>query len=237
MSFSYSKISLYNKCPYKYKKKYIDKDDVFTDSPVLEKGRYIHLLLDNYPELPEYEFVFSDVKNKRLEMIEFVSNLARNDVKLKYLLSSDVKLFSEKNFFLKDDMTETDKRQDSLFNGIIDYVGKKDDAIIIVDWKTGSTQKHASLDQLKFYSMWAFSHFSEINILKICLYFIEQNIYVMDTIDRESATIIKNNFINKTIQIVNDTTFEKKKTEECLFCKYSNECNKLEIKRSSHSVI
>ena len=50
-------------------------------------------------------------------------------------------------------LEEVKTREESIINGIIDYVGHYNDNIILVDWKTGMSQKYASLNQLKFYSL------------------------------------------------------------------------------------
>ena len=230
-SYSYSKIALFNKCPFKYFKRYIERAETFKDSPVFEKGQYLHALLEHYPALPEFTFKFKEIEDKRMEMIEFIANLVKTNSAVKYLLSKDVKITAEQEFFLTADACSASGYNDSMFNGKIDYVGKTaDGTIILVDWKSGLTQRGASLDQLKFYTMWAFSHFKNINKVKLYLYFIEQKIFVTEEIDRDAGQVILNKYVKKVEEIESTTEFDIRRTDECIYCQYLTDCNRIKIK-------
>lgn len=232
-SYSYSKIQLYNRCPYAYYQKYVLKLDVFKDRPVFEKGRYIHLLLEHYPNLPEYKFRFKEIEAKKFELIKFISDLIRNDKKIKFLLSCDVKVASEQQFFLTETLQPATGYKDSMFNGKIDYVGLTGESIILVDWKTGLTQNKASLDQLKFYALWAFSKYPRINKVKLYLMFLEQNVFVTEEVTRKQFKCIHNEYVENVIRIENDQTFPKIRTSECIYCDFQKECNKISLTRGN----
>ena len=229
-SYSYSKIALYNKCPFKFRKKYIERIDNFEDSPTFEKGRFLHALLEYYPQMPEFEFKFKEIENQKIELINFFSNLVKTNKAIKYLLSKDHKIASEQEFFLTSECCSASGYDDSMFNGKIDYVGATDDGtIVLVDWKSGKTQKHASLDQLKFYSFWAFSHFKHINKVKLYLYFIEQDIFVTEEIDRNISELIFKKYVDVVKTIESDTEYKIRRSTECLYCQFSTECNRIKI--------
>lgn len=227
-TYSYTKIDMFNKCPFKYYKKYILKEDQFSDSPIFEKGRFIHALLEHYPLLPEFKFKFKDIAGSQMDLIESITEKCRNDKKLRFLLSPDVKIAAEKYFYLDPAFQEC-KKPDALFTGIIDYVGRVDNSIILVDWKSGQTQKHATVEQLKFYSTWAFTHFPGITSVKLYLYFVEQNIYVHEEIDLAMCKAIQEHYINKVDVIENTKVFDKKRSGECTYCTFQKECIKIKI--------
>lgn len=230
-SYSFSKIALYNKCPFKYHKRYVERVELFDDSPVFEKGHFMHALLESYPHLPDFTFKFPEVEAKKLEMIEFICDKARNDRKIRFLLSPGVKYSTEQQFFLKLDGSIATGYADSAFNGKIDYVGRHGDSIILVDWKTGQTKKKASLEQLKFYSMWVFNFFPWINKVKLYLYFIEQDMFVTEEIDYKMYRAIRANYVEKVNVIEADKEFKKRRTEECVYCQFSKECNKIVLRK------
>jgi CRISPR/Cas system-associated exonuclease Cas4 (RecB family) len=119
---------------------------------------------------------------------------------------------------------------ESLLNGIIDYIGKYNDSIILVDWKTGLSQKYASLDQLKFYSLYIFNNFSDINKLKLFLFFVEQDVYVYEEVTRDDYETIKNKYINIISNIKNDIEYKCNKKDDCLRCEYYENCKPFNIK-------
>lgn len=234
MNYSYSRISTYDKCPKKFYYKYIEKVQVDTDNPIFERGKYIHLLLEHYPNQPEFEFKFKQVKNEQNNIINIINTTCSTDKKIKYLFSNDVMLCREKQFYLDDNFkpcTEDEQR----FNGVIDYVGKtEDDKMIIVDWKSGNTTKHASFDQLRLYSIWGFEKFPELNTIKLFLYFIEQNKVFYEEINRDELKVIKTEIRRKINTIENDTTYECKMHKNCEYCEYYSQCKPFNVKRKRH---
>ena len=230
MSFSYSRISMFERCPKKYEYRYITKFEIpDNDNMIFEKGRYIHAILEHYPELPEFEFKYKDNKVKRLYFLNEISHLCKHDNKIKYLLSKDVMYERELKFHLNESLLNSDEN-DSYVNGIIDYVGKTDDKIILVDWKSGKSRKYASFEQLKLYSIWAFNTFPDINIVKAFLIFVEQNIFVYEEITRDECELIKNNLKFKLNDIEKTTSFCKKVKEDCQYCDYRTDCQPYKVK-------
>ncbi len=230
MSYSYSKITVYEKCPKKYFYKYIEKINIpFDDKPIFEKGRFIHHIIEHYPELPEFNFKFKEVENSKLEYLQQTNNFIKNNKKAKFFLNKDILLSREKEFFLDKNLKEVERREDSLINGIIDYIGHYNNNIILVDWKTGLTQNHASLNQLKFYSLFAFNNFTNINKLKVFIFFVEQDVYVYEEITRNDYESIKEYYLNLISTIEDDKEYICKKSDTCLHCDYYNYCQPFKI--------
>jgi CRISPR/Cas system-associated exonuclease Cas4 (RecB family) len=222
MKFSYSRLSLYKECPKKFWYKYIDKSIISTDSPIFEKGKFIHALIETYPNLPAYEFKFEEVRSKMIQYITQIFDLCATDKKMIWLL--DNCLFREKQFYLNHALNNCTEEDGSLVNGIIDYVGMIGETLIIADWKTGQTQKYASFEQLKLYSIWAFNEFPEINSVRCFFFFIEQNKTLHLEIKRSELSGLKLNVLSVIDDINKDTVFKKKPADNCKYCDKYNDC-------------
>lgn len=227
MNFSYSRMSCYTRCPKKFEFKYIlDLKPPNEDTVIFERGRYLHALLENYPSLPEFEFRFQENEMMKMDYITLITNFCR-DKKVKHLM--DICLDREKQFYL-DKYLNNCEEADQLINGSIDYVGKSSEAVILVDWKSGKTQKYASFEQLKLYSLWAFNEFPDINKVVTFLYFIEQDIYIRLDITRDEIDVIKKN-VHELINTINNTTnYKKVIKEDCQYCPFYNNCSPYRVK-------
>ncbi len=232
MSYSYSKISTFDSCPFKYKLKYIDKIKVpFEDSATFEKGKFIHSLFEFYPDIPEFEFKFKQVEEQKQSYVLLVENLFKSNKVLKFLYSDSVLHYREKQFYLDNDLKEVPTRDVAFIDGIIDYVGKYKDTLLLVDWKSGKTQKYASLDQLKFYSLWAFNNY-DIEKIQVSLFFVEQNEVKIEIISRSDYENIKSYYFNKINTIENETEFKKNRSKSCEYCPFLKECQRINLRRN-----
>lgn len=228
MNYSYSRLSTFDRCPMKFKYKYLDEFEIpDNDNVVFEKGRYLHLLLEHYPEVPEFEFKFEFNESKKSDYIHLINNLCLHEKKIKFLLSNCIS--KEQQFYLNAQLYNCVK-EDQLVNGVIDYVGRTDNSIILVDWKSGLTKKYASFDQLKLYSLWAFNEYQDINTVVAFLYFVEQNICSRLNISKTESFIIKAELIKKIDIIEQTSEFNKIKKEDCQFCPYFKHCNPYKVK-------
>jgi len=232
VSYSYSKISTFNSCPYKFKLKYVDKlESPFEDSVIFEKGRFIHALLEFYPTIPDFEFKFPEVESKKNEYISLVKSLYKSNRILNKLLDPSVALYREKQFYLDTNLKEISTKESSFLNGIIDYVGRVNDTLLLVDWKTGKTQSHASLDQLKFYALWAFNNL-DINQIKCSLFFLEQNDIKSEILTRADLPDLESLYKSKINTIETETRFEKKRSKSCEYCPFIKECQRINLRRN-----
>lgn len=232
MSYSYSKLSCFDHCQFKYKLQYIDKlKTPFSDNATFEKGRFIHYLLEHYPNEPEYKLKYPEVKSREEEYRAFVKDLAVSNSNVRFLLGENVCISREENFYLDEDFKIIEGKTGSKFNGVIDYVGKHNESILLVDWKTGQTQDSASLSQLEFYSLWAFAKFPNIKNVKCYLMFVEQKKFQHTTVTHTNRKEIQNKYKSKIELIESTTDFEKNRTSKCQWCPFANECNKVATSR------
>ena len=228
MNFSYSRMSCYTRCPKKFEFKYIfELKPPNEDTVIFERGRYLHTLLEHYPTLPEFQFKFSENELMKMDYITLISNFCR-DKKVKHLF--DITLYKEKQFYLDKDLNNCEV-ENQLINGSIDYVGKSNDqTIVLVDWKSGKTQKYASFEQLKLYSLWAFNEFPDINKVVAILYFIEQDLNIRLDIIRDEVQLIKDKTLELISEINNSTEFKKNIKEDCQYCPFYEDCKPYKVK-------
>lgn len=226
--YSYSKISCYNDCPRKFRYTYVQKMYRFENNVWFEKGKFVHYLLDNYPTPPPKPFKFQfHALNQQKELVELVHILLKKDIFLKELLTK-YKIKSEYQFFLNSELTPIKGRKDSLFYGVIDYIGKIDDVLIMADWKTGKSK--SDIIQLKHYAIWSFKAMPHINTIKILLYYIEQDIVEEVILKREEMPNLIFELINNIDLIEKDETYNKNRNDKCQYCAYFNECIKEDMK-------
>lgn len=226
--YSYSKISCYKECPKKFKFNYIDKMYKFEDAPHFEKGKFFHYVMEHYPHIPPKKFKFRHFgETQQTEMVDKIKDLLTNDTRLIDLLTK-YKLKAEHTFYIGENFNVMSKKKNSLIYGVIDYIGKKDDEVLIVDWKTGKSE--ASFDQLQMYAIWAFLAMPNINKVRIALYYLEQDRVDEELVERVSLENLLLKYINIINSIETDTNFEKKKSNKCEWCIYFNECTKGDIK-------
>lgn len=227
--YSYSKITLYGQCPRRYKFRYIDKIKKDEDNPIFEKGHYIHYLLEFYPNTPPKPFEFKFHSPAAVEQLnKIVFDQLKNDPTLKTMLRNH-RIRAEQVFNLDSDMQPTTDKDKSIFTGIIDYIGRDDEYLTFIDWKSGKTKK-ATMDQIEYYALWGFKTFTNFNQIKIILWFIEIGEKFEVILNREDMDAIQEKLINKLNEIENDDTFKQNKGKACDWCPYFDECIKKDLK-------
>lgn len=228
MKYSYSRLSMYDRCPRKFRYKYIDLLDIDTDSPVFEKGKYFHAILEHYPKIPTWEFKYPENKANAPAMLKQILKFCETDRRYQYLIGKP--LYQREQQFYLNPALENCEEADQLINGCIDYVGVVDDCAILVDWKSGKTQKYASFKQLELYSIWAFNNFPEINTVKTMLFFVEQDAILPNSIDRSEVEFIKNKLMDSIEKVEFDTEYKKCVKEDCQYCDYITHCQPFKVK-------
>jgi len=225
-SFSFSKISTFFQCPYKYKLKYLDKVDIpFETNIALEKGKIIHALIEGFfkdevipfnyelstkEDLERYYKIFEEFKNE-----EFIKKLTK------------IKLIEvEKGFSLylkgKELKAKAEYDDNALIRGYIDFFGiiqkENKNIAIIIDWKTGNPPKEPNVLQVKIYSLWAFLNYPALDEIKTCFYYVEHNIKKCYTFKRSELNTLKEEVLEKIKYIENEKEFRKNYSPLCDYC-------------------
>ena len=170
--YSFTKIDTFNQFQYKYRLKYINKiPEDLNNNLAIQKGSLVHMILERK--------INNETDMQDPELVELLLKLAKEDVS-KILKS--LKKFVNGRFFkdldIQNGIAETyfhlNKnlhpclKPDSFISGKIDYYEKRDDYVLIIDWKTGKkTLKDIQLYktdtlQLDIYALWVLQKFDEI---------------------------------------------------------------------------
>jgi len=202
---SWSKLSLYEQCPYKWKRAYIDKVRELPSEALL-RGRKEHKRMENLilqRQLPEGEPVLSSF----LEMYiynPYIKNIKVEGSELKREYSSFI------------------------LNGRVDVIviynnGK----VVVVDWKTGHGE--ADEDQLKFYCLLAldfipenFTHFEATFFYLDGGYFSGMKKYSLEDIKEFEEDIIK-----RCNKLLNEKEYKRKPNKYCYWCNFISECSNI----------
>ncbi len=171
MIFSYSRLSLYEECPYRFKKVYVDGEREAESLP-LALGKAVHkaieMRLKGFPEDAALARGFIEANFKRELNFNEVQKLMRRVPYEKYIGNLEAVEFS---FQLP--LTST-----VAFRGVIDLVTTNGD---IIDWKTNRKMYDVQdTKQLALYA-WAVSEFYRLEKVRGTLSFLRFN--------KESSTV------------------------------------------------
>jgi hypothetical protein len=225
-TYAYSKISLYTLCPLQYKDKYIDKIIPFEQSIHTERGSFFHKLIEEHPN-KDFEFKFRfHSKEDRIRMEEYFDKEVANDDFFQRLYK--YKHEQEKRFYTDSNLINVQKK-DSIFNGIIDFIGIKNEDVLIVDWKTGKTI--ASPKQLEFYAMYVLSQYPNIDKVYVVFYYIDTKVHIKQVFYRNQLKLITEYWLKLVDEIENCVDFKPKFNKSCAYCHRFGTCNPINLKR------
>jgi RecB family exonuclease len=223
--YSFSKLSLYDKCPYQWRLKYLNHVIWAEPSKATERGKYIHQCLETFPHLREFEFKFlspDEVKEIHRYLDKIVAIDFVHDHLIKYCLRKEFEINLGFNF------EYVDSKEKAMLHGFIDYIGqKKKGEIIVIDWKTGKST--ADDFQLEFYACWAFAVFKNINTVSATFVYIDLDKTRTLTFTRDQFDSLKAKIMERINKIEATEVFEKKVNQYCTHCLKFNECNPFRI--------
>lgn len=235
---SFSKIDTFNRCPLKFKFKYIYKipspeshaSNFGTSIHNTLKQFYDHLMKGNevflelMQNLYEKNWISQGYESKAHENArkkkgyEILTNYYKENSK-----NWIVPIFIEKPFNLK--------IADYTLTGRIDRIDKiEDDTCEIIDYKTGKLKKNINLKkdlQLSIYAL-AGQNAYNLPISKLSLYYLENNKKVHtertnEQLDKACAEI--QSLANK----INEGNYKATPGHDCQYCEYRRICNKAKI--------
>lgn len=227
--YSYSRLSTHEQCPRKFKYKYelkLPEED--SDRSALFKGIQIHNFLEKYPNT---ENVKISQEHKKIALNFVNSELGQRYFKEEILYSSLRE--SKAELILRNGSfeipSESTKRRDLQFYGLIDYVNVIDygaeKIFSIIDYKTGKYKdpKYQDYNQLMFYQIYYFLLYRELNQIRISYCYVE-HLQENDLIlDRKYL----NNYINELKRCITsqeNTAFKRNKTQLCDWCPFQKIC-------------
>ncbi len=226
--YSHSRLNCFSQCPEKFKYKYVRKEKV----PVIpqkhfEKGRYIHSLMESYPEPLAKQPNFSlssdqDIKEYNKIVVRFL----KDNENVKKLLKNPASN-KEQAFYLNDDYDVQSKKKGSLLTGFVDYCVQNGKSGLIIDWKTGKVSKikKETDDQTKLYALWFFQNF-DVEEIECWYYYIDHNEVTKIKYSKDEVQSMVSHFKDKINTIEETTEFELRPSYLCNYCDYQKLCNK-----------
>lgn len=235
LSFSYSKLSDYAKCPAYFKFRHIDKVPV-EEQDILVKGSAIHAILAKYTLtcyqerqthlydkweaiasqvisemniLPEYEDeIMQDVK----------SYVEANEVELEGLAGVEEKVAIDKDFKVVGWLDEN-----VWFRAIFDKLYIADNIAKISDYKTGYSMSPDTF-QLEIYAWLAYRIYPQLEFMQVEFDFTRFSFKKIFEIGKERLPVIQRKVKSRIERISLDTNFNPKINTLCSRCPFWNLC-------------
>lgn len=160
---SYTKIDTFKKCPYQFKRLYIDKDIVVKDSEALRYGSFLHTVLEdigeavkeNNNEIPDdIKTTASESWRKNIKKYAISKGLQEESRGILY--SYGQKIRNDRTYKIIGNERKFDmKIGEFLVTGKIDQILENDKHMLIRDFKTNKDAKYLKADplQLKMYAL------------------------------------------------------------------------------------
>lgn len=214
--YSFSRISVYKQCPFRYKLEYILKvPKADEDNSALIKGSKIHSLLENI-ETFEYnqDTEYHDIVKKFQD-----SKLGQDILNKPSVRETTIRLNSE----LKGGDWNSDETR---LIGYIDRVNLSDSSVELIDYKTGKYKDpiYQDFSQLIIYAIYMFDKYpiNEINLRFVYVEHLQENSLILK---RESIEKFREALKNDILKIESDKDFQKCPNRLCKWCPYFEVCN------------
>jgi len=225
--YSFSKISCFQHCPQKFKLKHIDKISIQSENIALEKGSYIHHVIENHiigNEIPPFTFKLSTLKDKE-KFNKIIIDFLKSDFYKNYKNLSNK--FVERGFSLviKDGkVVSGEHNKTSAIRGFIDFIhydelGKK---LLIVDWKSGKFKENINELQVKIYAVWGLLEF-DVDYIETEFCFVEYNKIVSKKFTRSDLQLLQQEIFTQIWFIEKAEKFKKNPSTLCQWCEYKKE--------------
>lgn len=214
MRFSYSKISCFKQCPYKFKLIYIDKLQKPVVNEALVKGSKIHELLENFENFDktsQYSKIVLDFANSELGR-DILSKNSTREWCVKF----------DENLNADDSLTQKSAK----LIGYIDRINATENGIELIDFKTGKYKdpRWQDFEQLTIYSIYMFSKYPTLSDLKLRYVYVEHSKENSKIISRNEADFEKT-ILSKTLMgIENAKEYPKKPQKLCEWCEFKGVC-------------
>ncbi len=245
VTWSHSRISTFETCPYKYKLQYLDKIKVEQETTIEAfMGDIVHQSLEKlYKDL-----TFKKEMSKK-ELIDFYKNIWKKNYKDTILIAK--KEYNEKNYFeMGKDYLERYYQTHKPFNELttlgletqskfpldkdhsyhirMDRLAVKDNDYYICDYKTNTnmkTQDEADEDrQLAMYSLWVHDKFKDAKKVILRWHMLKFDRIVESHRTKEELEKLRKETLNKIKEIEKAKEFPTCVSALCNYCGYKSMC-------------
>lgn len=224
--YSYSKLSTYKSCPYKFKLNYIDNLRLKTENKALEKGTRIHQIIELYqynkPEvIPPFDYEILDEDDQQ-EAEQIAIEFCKSELG-KSFLHHDGMLGHEIEFGLTKKFKPINyNHADAMLRGKIDFLAKEGNKAIVADWKSGKVreQRYMNSDQTMLYGIWCFNMFGDIDEVEAHYVYVEHNTVSTFVFKREHYNNYVKAYANKVFEVETAVEYPKITGKLCEYCDY-----------------
>jgi len=223
--YSFSKISSFQHCPMKFKLNYIDKIRIPTENIALEKGKFLHHIIENVImdfRPPEFKFELATEEQQRDFVIK-LKDFMRSDCYKEYYALEHKE--TERGFSIDFDgvnIKAGDYNNHSLIRGFIDFISKNGNKLLIVDWKSGKYKEDINQLQVAIYALWGFLTF-DVDIIECEFCFIEHSKKVTVKFERNDINKLIKDIFSEIMYIEKAQSFKKKPSALCDWCDYKKQ--------------
>lgn len=222
--YSFSKIDTWERCPYKFKLKYIDKIRIsFEPNLALSKGSFLHYCIEKNTNGKEYATTAIFTEEEKNKAIKILSQFTKSKLCQSYLSGKgkhevDFGILKVKDIFKVTNFENIN----AIFKGKIDYLFQKNNELYILDWKSGKyiEQDDQRFDQLLLYAIWGFLKFENINLINCSFVYIEHLKENKISYQRDNLKNYIEKYIQAISKIESDELFDKIESKQCEYCEY-----------------
>jgi len=240
--FSYSRISLFEKCPKAYHFKYLLMKDELFSTIEQHLGKSIHTALEKTYRIKAdggnisldflntaFEQAWNDAEKENIKVIK--NNMTSRD----YYLDGQHMLQKYYHRVLVTDRSETVALEKYFeitidnsvcYRGYIDRISRNPDGVLrITDFKSGKRVNDPLEDmQLCSYALWCFQEFKE-NEIEIAFEALRHDRTLRGKVKKSQLTLIKERLLTDINNVMAATEFEATPSILCEWCGYNSICS------------
>lgn len=219
IALSWSRLSSYLECPYKFKSQYVTKDyPDDSNNPHFVRGKRIHKQMEDYIGFKKGHIPMPSMSAEANRGKSMVDKLFENfDVIVpERQLATDMD-WKKNDWFGKPTVVK--------YRCIIDTMAMRNREILSIDWKTGKVREYdAAHGQLHLSSAMIMSVLPEIDTITNSYVFLDHKQSISIKIDRSDVQK-EIDYFDKQYEIVNnDKEFKPTKHEYCGYCLIKDKC-------------
>jgi len=240
--FSYSKISLFEKCPKSFHYKYIQGKDEYFSTIEQHLGKTIHTAIEYTYQIRDEGYEVSinfltDAFHRSWNLISIDDyRIVKSNMSAENYYSEGIKML--KDFFnevLKNDKSRTLALEKYFsmpitpsinYRGYIDRISIESNGLVrIIDYKSGKRINEPAKDkQLSSYAIWALDKF-QLDKIEIAFAALKYGKISSAIIKRSQIPHIKNSLLNDVNQIMAAKSFKANPSMLCDWCGYNPICD------------
>lgn len=223
IALSWSRLSTYLECPYKFKAQYIDKDyPDDSDNPHFARGSRIHKQVEDYIN-------FKKTAGETFGSAPAMSSEAKNAIPMvnKVFDNYDV-VVAERQLATNMEWAKCDwfaKPTEVKYRCIIDSMALRDAEVLSLDWKTGKVRPYDNKHgQLHLSAAMVMKIMPDVEKIDNCYVFLDHKQTI--SIQLARADVQRElDYFDEQYEVVNtDENFDPKKHKYCGFCLIKDRC-------------